>query len=69
MIASPTIEIKEYDGGRAVEMQRTADLVFLEAGGHAYAFDAGLFLHAMKRLLAISVILENEDGRPDYALP
>jgi hypothetical protein len=69
MLASPTIEIKEFDGGRTLELQRAADLVFIETGDHCYTFDAKLLLHAVKRLYGISVILEHDGGHPLFALP
>lgn len=63
-----TVTFKEYDGGRSVEMQSAPDFVFLEAGGHCYAFDRGLFLHGVAKMLGISVILEH-GLEEDYALP
>lgn len=63
-----TVKFKEFDGGRSVEMQSAPDFVFLEAGGHCYAFDRGLFLHGVSKMLGISVILEHGlEG--DFALP
>lgn len=36
------------------------DFIFLEAGGHHYAFDKAMLLHSVSRLLGVSVILERE---------
>lgn len=62
------VKLKEFDGGRSVDMQSAPDFVFLEAGGHCYAFDRAMFLHAVTKVLGISVILEHGlEG--DFALP
>lgn len=63
-----TVKFKEYDGGRSVEMQSAPDFVFLEAGGHCYAFDRGLFLHGVKKLLGISLVISEGDLEGDLAL-
>lgn len=68
-MAGMAVEIKEYDGGRAVEMESASDLVFLEAGGHCYSFDRGIFIRAMERMLGIAVILEMTAADGDFALP
>lgn len=51
------VVVREIDGGRAVEMAHVPGHVILEAGGHSYLFDEALFLHAVKRLMGISLVI------------
>lgn len=66
---SVTVQVREFDGGRSVEVTRAGDFIVLEAAGHAFAFDRAHVLHQMKKLMGISVILEHEGLEEDFALP
>lgn len=46
------VQVREYDGGRGVEFEQCGDFIIMESGYHAFAFDAALMLHAMRRLFA-----------------
>jgi len=46
------VQIKEFDGGRGVEFEKSGDYIIMETGYHAFAFDAALLWHAMKKLFA-----------------
>ena len=52
------MEVKEYDGARSVQVDAVGDFVILDTGDHAYTFDRGIVLHAMKRILGIALIIE-----------
>ena len=52
------VSVREYDGGRSVEMERTPGFVILETGSQAFAFDEHHFLHQVKRLFGISLIIQ-----------
>lgn len=67
-MTTEAVKFKEYDGGRSVDMQVAPDFVFLEAGGHCYAFDRGLFLHGVKKLLSLSLVISESDLEGDLAL-
>jgi hypothetical protein len=60
MARGETVVLHEYDGGRAVEFQQVGDFVVMETGRHAFAFDAALFRHAMKRALGVTLMIEAE---------
>jgi hypothetical protein len=55
MALGATVIVREYDGGRSVEFEHCGDFVVMETGHHAFAFDTGLLLHAMAKLLAANV--------------
>lgn len=57
--------IREYDGGRGVDIDVTPDFVFIEAGGHCYAFDKAMFLHQVKRAFGIAFIVEEVAAVPN----
>lgn len=61
--------IREYDGNRGIDIDVAGNFVVVEAeaGGGAWAFDRGLFLHQVKVALGISVILEHDEGRPSFS--
>lgn len=59
-----TIELREFDGQRSVQMERVGDLVFLQVSDHTFAFDTSMALHAAKKLFNISVIVDHEDELP-----
>lgn len=52
------MEVKEFDGARSVQINAAGDFVILDTGDHAYAFDRGILLHALKRALGIAVIMD-----------
>lgn len=63
------VQIKEFDGGRTVEMAKMPGFIVLETGSQAFAFDEAQFLHQMKRLFRVSVILEHDEPAGEFALP
>ncbi|OJU44417.1 MAG: hypothetical protein BGN98_13605 [Microbacterium sp. 69-7] len=53
-----TTTIREFDGGRCVELSSGPDFIVLEAGDHCFAFDRGIFIRAVERALG-AVLLES----------
>lgn len=68
-MTSQIIQVKEHDGGGEIGMELAHDLVFIDAGGHTYAFDQQIFLRAVSRMLNISVILDHGDIQQHFVLP
>lgn len=54
------MHVREYDGGRGIDIEVAGDFVVIEAAGHTYAFDKGVMLHQIKRAFGIVVILETD---------
>lgn len=50
--------IKEFDGGRSMEIEADPNFVYVEMRGMVLSLDRSLFLHAMKRALGIALIVE-----------
>lgn len=51
-----SVIIREFDGGRPAEFDCNEDTVFLDVGGHSYAYDKGTFLHGLKRSLGVTIM-------------
>lgn len=67
---SMSVQVREFDGGRTVEMTKTPGFVVLETGSQAFAFDEAQFLHQIKRLFGIAfVVTEALVGASRSALP
>lgn len=49
--------IKEFDGGREVSVDMGPDFLVLEAGPHVYTFDPSTFLHAIKKVYKIALVI------------
>lgn len=53
-----TTTIREFDGGRCVELSSGPDFIVLEAGDNCFAFDRGIFIRAVERALG-AVLLDS----------
>ena len=57
-----TVRVREFDGGRRLEMTKVPGFVVLDTGSQAFAIDEAHFMHQIKRLMRVSVILEHADA-------
>lgn len=69
MTQGTSVTVREYDGGREVEMAKLPGLVVLEAGEHAYAFDSAIFLHQVKKLFGLAIVVTEAVVMASVAIP
>lgn len=52
------MHVREYDGGRGIDVEVAGGFVIIEAAGNTYAFDKALFLHQVKRSFGIAFVVD-----------
>jgi hypothetical protein len=53
------VTIREFDAGRKIEVEAKDGLVFIEIEGKCLAFDRGILLHGIRKVLQLKCVLQD----------
>lgn len=56
-----SVSLREFDGARSIEVTASEGMVYIEVGGHCYAYDKILLLHQVRKELGIAFVVQEED--------